>query len=199
MTVLSDVNILLVKVLPNYPICVYIMSDEQLTLIAPTIKYKHQFLAMGAEFLEEGLPSSWRYEDCKKDFQWYVLCRKLNSKGKSLPKSWVPWNEYWLLRSDDTLVGVSSLRHYLNEYLRNIAGHIGYQIMPSERKKGYGTEILRLTLQKAAQKKINPVLITCDEDNVGSIKIIEKNGGIFENTYFQDGMRAAKRRYWIHI
>lgn len=75
-------------------------------------------------------------------------------------------------------VGISRLRHFLNEQLREIGGHIGYATAKSERKKGYGSEILRLTIEKAYEMNINNLLLTCSVTNFGSRKIIEKNNGI---------------------
>ena len=92
-------------------------------------------------------------------------------------------------------VGFVSIRHKLNKHLRQIGGHIGYQIRPSKRKQGYGTLILKLALQKAKKLGIKKALITCDDDNIGSWKIIESNAGILQNKVkHQDKL---KRRYWI--
>ena len=62
-------------------------------------------------------------------------------------------------------------------HLEREGGHVGYDIRPSERNRGYGTEILRLTLEEARVRNIVPILVTCDDDNIASIRVIEKNGG----------------------
>ena len=95
-------------------------------------------------------------------------------------------------------IGWLDIRHSLTEHLREIGGHIGYAIRPSERGKGYGNKILELALPKAQELGIKDVLITCDADNTPSAKIIEKNGGVFENIKTtSDGV--PKRRYWINL
>jgi len=83
--------------------------------------------------------------------------------------------------------------------LRNIGGHIGFNIRPSERRRGYGTAILALTLEKAKELRLKRVLVTCDDNNVASAKIIEKNGGILEDKYWNDELEQPKRRYWIEL
>jgi predicted acetyltransferase len=80
-----------------------------------------------------------------------------------------------------------------------MGGHIGYEIRPVKRRQGYGTEILRLGLEKARELGLRKVLVTSDEDNIGSRKIIEHNGGIFENAIEIEGDPVQKLRYWIDI
>lgn len=80
---------------------------------------------------------------------------------------------------NNKIVGVGSLRHYLNDYLKEFGGHIGYSIRPSERKKGYGTKMLELLKEEAKKMEIKELLITCYSDNFGSQKVITNNGGVF--------------------
>lgn len=98
------------------------------------------------------------------------------SNGILSNPAFVPYTAYVFI-VDNKIVGVGSLRHELNEYLANFGGHIGYSIRPSERKKGYGKESLKLLLEEAAKKNINEVIVTCSSDNIGSQKVIEKNEG----------------------
>ena len=79
---------------------------------------------------------------------------------------------FWLI-IDGRPVGVGKLRHYLNDSLMTVGGHIGYSIRPTERGKGYGNLILKELLKKAREKGIADVLVTCREDNIRSRKVIE--------------------------
>ena len=154
------------------------------------------------EFLEalkvEGDAESWLFE--YKDESYTGIVEKLKhwKAGQSLPDSWVPATSLFLMR-DEVIVGRSSLRHELNDFLRTIGGHIGYYVRSDQRRKGYGTEILRLTLEKAKLLGLDRVLVTCDEGNIASAKIIERNGGVLEDTYQENEVAVPKRRYWIDL
>ncbi|MBW5448089.1 GNAT family N-acetyltransferase [Cohnella sp. CFH 77786] len=89
------------------------------------------------------------------------------------------------------------MRHRLNEKLLEIGGHIGYGIRPSERRKGYATEILKQALSKAKDLGISEALVTCDKENIGSAKTIIKNGGLLGSEAVVNG--TAIQRYWIKV
>ena len=175
------------------------MNAENIKLIEPTPELKSEFLAMVEENITAGEHRTWLYDQAMENFAKYVQDRIDWKEGKNLPKGWIPSSEFWLVRGKYGLLGTSSLRHTLTEHLRNIGGHIGYNIRPSERRKGYGTLILALTLEKARELGLKRVLVTCDEDNIASAKIIEKNGGRLENTYISKELKQPKRRYWIEL
>lgn len=129
------------------------------------------------------------------DFGFYLehLEQKVEADGK------VPDSVFFLLDEDrDRLLGAVNIRHYLNEKLLIEGGHIGDGIRPSERRKGYATEMIRLALVECKKLGIDRVLITCDKDNIGSAKSIRKNGGVLENEFVtSDG--AIEERYWIAL
>ena len=127
------------------------------------------------------------------------LIRELDKSANGIitnPK-WVPGTCFVAIDSNDKIVGVGSLRHYLNDSLMKSGGHIGYSIVPSQRKKGYGTKILNLLLEKAKNKDIDKVLVTCLENNIGSARVIENNGGKLENKIKVDDKTIC--RYWIDL
>ncbi|HYQ43031.1 MAG TPA: GNAT family N-acetyltransferase [Polyangiaceae bacterium] len=96
------------------------------------------------------------------------------------------------------IIGRISIRHSLNEQLERVGGHIGYVVVPEFRRRGHATEILRQGLRIArAPLGIERVLLTCDDDNIGSIRTIEKNGGTLENIIVGADLSKPKRRYWI--
>ncbi len=133
-----------------------------------------------------------------KTMKEYVDTLLAHSRGENLPNDWVSYSTFWLIDNDE-FIGDTHIRHTLNDHLRNIGGHIGYTIRPSKRKQGYGTKILKLALIEAKKLGIDFALITCDETNIGSKKIIEKNGGIFEKASEQSDGHEKKLLYWIKI
>ena len=88
------------------------------------------------------------------------------------------------------------MRHHLNESLKRYGGHIGYKIRPSYRRRGYGALICKLGIQGGAQTGVGDILITCDDDNIGSSRIIEANGGVLQDK-IDNGRGVLTRRYWI--
>ena len=106
---------------------------------------------------------------------------------------------YWLVDDQTTLfLGEAVIRHKLNDALRQDGGHIGYGVRCSKWNRGYGTKLLSLALEKAKERCISPVLITCNDDNPASARVIEKNGFLLENkiTVSKDGCDVLIRRYW---
>ena len=111
----------------------------------------------------------------------------------------MPDSVFFLLDVErDILLGAVNIRHYLNDYLLQFGGHIGDGIRPSERRKGYATEMIRLALIECKKLGINRVLMVCDKSNIGSAKSIINNGGILENEFVdEDG--EINQRYWIAL
>jgi predicted acetyltransferase len=115
--------------------------------------------------------------------------------GIDLPADFVP-STFLVADVDGEIVGRASIRHQLNEFLAREGGHIGYAVLVEHRRLGYATEILRQSLVIARSVGVERVLITCDDDNVGSATVIERCGGVFESLVdSREGV--PKRRYWI--
>ncbi|MCG8592530.1 MAG: GNAT family N-acetyltransferase [Proteobacteria bacterium] len=95
------------------------------------------------------------------------------------------------------LVGGARLRHRLIPVLHLDGGHIGYEIRPSDRRRGYATELLRCVLAEAASRGLTRVLLTAAQDNAASIRVIESNGGEADGTSLSPSSRKIMRRYWI--
>lgn len=85
----------------------------------------------------------------------------------------------------------------MNEFLSQIGGHIGYGVRPGQRQRGYATEMLRQALPICVGIGIGQALVTCDTDNIGSIKVIERCGGVFESVTRLPELKVQKRRYWL--
>ena len=100
---------------------------------------------------------------------------------------------------DNKLIGGFNLRHLLKGNLINHGGHIGYLIRPSERGKGYGTELLKMALTEAKKLGIEKVLVTCRNENTVSEKVILNNNGIYENDYYEEVAGKTFKRYWIEL
>lgn len=100
--------------------------------------------------------------------------------------------------NNDYLIGISDIRLGTNDFIQTFAGQIGYSVRPSQRGKGYASEILKLTLIEAAKCDLSKILITCNEPNIASAKVIEKNGGVLEKIIPHPGFPDVKS-YRINI
>lgn len=117
--------------------------------------------------------------------------------GRGLPPDVDP-SSFLFAFDHGRIIGRASIRHSLTAALGKVAGHIGYAVLPEFRNRGYATQILREATRFAHDELgLNRVLVTCDDDNAASIRVIEKNGGVYEDTYDDSTLRFPKRRYWI--
>ena len=102
----------------------------------------------------------------------------------------------WMVE-DDRYLGAIALRHELNDFLLEAGGHIGYGVRPSARRRGLATWALGAVLPKAAAFGLKQVLVTCDDANIASQRVIEGNGGVLED--IRDTQLGRTRRYWIDL
>ncbi|MBL9139760.1 MAG: GNAT family N-acetyltransferase [Verrucomicrobiales bacterium] len=167
-------------------------------LIPPSVAYRESFLLALREFRKEGLP--WwiggDLEIAEQDFAAFVA-RKLadatRRNGLVVPKT-----HLWAV-AEERFVGRISIHHELTDALRVEGGHIGYDTVPSLRGRGIATQMLRQALPVARTLGLSEVLLTCDETNAASIRVIEKNGGSLRETKTLDPTQPRKRYYWISL
>jgi len=136
--------------------------------------------------------------DSATPFAEYVELLHAQVRGERLPVRWVPSRTMFAF-CGGTIVGRLQLRLVLNDFLLRFGGHIGYVVLPDYRNRGYAQSMLRQGLAVARDSGIDPVLLTCDEDNASSAHVIEKSGGVLENVVEVLPGAPRKRRYWIHF
>lgn len=119
-------------------------------------------------------------------------------QGRNLPEDHVSSTTYYGFIGSH-VVGRLMLRHRLNDVLHKSGGHIGYVVVPEFRQRGIATQMLRLALPRALERDIGKLLITCDEDNTASKRVIEKCGGVLEGTSLHPETGVSQCRYWISL
>lgn len=173
------------------------MISEDLQLRELRVADEMSFLDAIREFTDAEMPFAFQHNP-NVSFQEYV--DKVNSwpYGENLPDDFVP-SSYYVAVKAGKIVGRLSFRHSLNDFLERIGGHIGYAVIPSQRRRGYAKGMLKQSLGFARKKGLNRVLITCDINNIASIRVIEANGGVLENTTNEPELKIQKYRYWISL
>ncbi|HEY3737197.1 MAG TPA: GNAT family N-acetyltransferase [Jatrophihabitans sp.] len=135
------------------------------------------------------------FRDDSSSWQQYVRRLELDRYGIDLPPGRVR-NAQLAAEADGVLVGRTSIRFQLDDWLRQFGGHIGYGVRPGYRRRGFATEILRQSLVIARAGGVGDVLICCHDANAGSAAVIEVAGGVLEGTV-HDATGELIRRYWI--
>lgn len=134
--------------------------------------------------------------DPARPFAEYVELLRAQVRGERLPQRWVPSRTMFAF-CGGAIVGRLQLRLVLSDVLLKFGGHIGYVVLRSFRNRGYAQSMLRQGLEVARVSGIDPVLLTCDEGNAASVRVIEKAGGVLENVVDVLPGAPRKRRYWV--
>lgn len=171
------------------------INPQNAVLVELSAKLKPQFLEMAADYQSAGEN---RYDADVEDFDASLERLEMYASGVNLPAGHVPSSEFFLL-GEGKLIGRVGIRHRLNRGLEIIGGHIGYDIRPSERNRGFGTLILHLALVKARGIGLKKVLLTCDADNFASARVIEKNGGRLDKQIIYEETGKLISHYWIEL
>lgn len=171
-------------------------------LVFPTKDYEAKAKEFIAEFYAHGseIAGSGSLDRYLKESTYDQWLAKIFSyiDIANVPAGKIPGLTYFFVREeDDSIVGMINIRLALNEFLRNEAGHIGYCIRPTERRKGYGTQLLRAGVTVCRRVDIKEVIVTCDKSNLGSAGVIRNCGGVLEAELYSETFGEVIQRYVI--
>ena len=172
---------------------------DKIILVKPDLSYADEIIKYKEESLAESpiINGSAGLDRFSSIEIWFEELKKRSCED-TVPKGLVPSSTYLGVREKDNyIVGMIDIRHYLNEYLTQVGGHIGYGVRKTERNKGYAKQMLKLALEKCKDLKMKKVLITCDEDNIASEKVILSANAKLEDIRNVDG--ENKKRFWIDL
>ena len=172
---------------------------NNLKLVSPSEEYREEWESIVKEIenaKERITPFALKGEAT--DYNEYLKNAKNNSLGVNLQNDRVPSDIFFLINNESKrILGAIDIRYSLNDYLYNYGGNIGYGIRPTERKRGYAIEMLKLALNICREKGMDKVLITCKSSNMASAKTMIKNGAVLENEVLEDDVLI--QRYWIKL
>lgn len=165
---------------------------NNICLVRPVLEMKEEALAYREEHFAEGeyvICGSELFDKTESYEEWLDSVTR-NTSPETVNENWVVTDTFFAVRkSDNRIVGIIDLRHTLNEFLKDF-GNCGYSVRPSERKKGYATEMLSEILQIAQAAGMEEIHISVEKENIASVKVIQKNGGVFERSFDHEGAMA---------
>lgn len=157
-------------------------------------KYVEEHFSVG----EDSLHGSSLLTEMESYSAWLTHLTKQSDKA-TVTSDWVVSTTLIAIRENDQkIIGTIDIRHELNGFLREFGGHIGFGVRPTERGKGYATEILRLGLKYCEILGLEKVMIACYKENTPSAKTIRKNGGVLEREFIHDDGKEIQV-YWINL
>ena len=176
-------------------------DDNDLILVRPSMEYEKELLSYKADFLAnsdsmDGCGPLRRHDNIKD----YIAEAESYTKKETLPEGKVIATQFLCVRkSDGRVVGMIQVRHYLNDYLKKYAGHIGYSVRPSERRHGYAKWMLRHALDYCRELGIDKAMVTCVDTNEASRRTILACGGKYDSYVYEPDEKKNLERYYIDL
>ncbi|WP_026511322.1 GNAT family N-acetyltransferase [Butyrivibrio sp. LC3010] len=177
---------------------------EGMKLVFPTLVYKDKAIEYINEFYEYGSEINgsgaldWFLKESTYE-KW--LDRLIGAMDiANLQETKVPGLTYFYVReTDNRIIGMINIRLALNDFLRKEGGHIGYSVRPTERRNGYGTDMLTEGLKVCNKIGIREVLVSCDKENLASVGVIKNCGGLLKEEFYSQTYDEMLQMYVIKL
>ena len=178
----------------------FVVMPTALSVSPPDLALREAFWAMLDDYAAHDPAEGEFFSRARPDFAAYVQSLNDEEQGINIPEGWVPCSHRWLLTESRDVAGTVRVRHnILLPYLAEEGGHIGYDVAPTFRGRGYAVQCLQAGLAVARTLGLTRVLVCADTDNPASWKTIEKCGGVLEREFYSNRFKCQVRRYWIEL
>lgn len=163
----------------------------RIRLVRPSIELKEKAIEFRQEFFDNGEPviNGSELLDKTDNYDDWLKAVTDNTSEATVSPDWVVTDTFFALDENDKIVGIIDLRHTLNDFLKDF-GNCGYSVRPTERRKGYATQMLRLVKAVAHDVGLSELHLSVERDNEPSVKTITANGGKYERSFEFEGEQA---------
>lgn len=160
----------------------------KIKLVRPTLEMKESALEYRKEHFDnnERIINGSELLDKADSYEEWLTSVTNNTSADTATPNWVVTDTFFAVDENGNIIGIIDLRHTLNDFLKDF-GNCGYSVRPSERRKGYATEMLRQILEVAKNAGLQEVHLSVERENVASVKTIVKNGGVYERSFEYKG------------
>ena len=177
-------------------------GKENVILVRPDASYAEEIASYRKEMLlaNSSMDGTGALRRMENPLEWLKHNKRMEHPD-TVPKDKVPATQFALVDPENgRILGMLQVRHYLNEYLRNFAGNIGYSVRPTERRKGYAKKMLKQALVFCREELgLDKVLISCLVENEPSRRTILACGGVFEEKVYEHIEGVWLEKYWISL
>lgn len=167
------------------------MDKRIIDLVRPTLEMKESALEYRKEHFDnnERIIHGSELLDKTDSYEEWLTSVTNNTSADTVNPNWVITDTFFAVDESGKIIGIIDLRHTLNDFLKDF-GNCGYSVRPSERRKGYATEMLRQILEVAKESGLQEIHLSVERENVASVKTILKNGGVYERSFEYKGEEA---------
>lgn len=166
--------------------------NKRISLIRPTLELKEEALAYRREHFAHGedIINGSELFDKTESYEEWLSAVTLNMNPETVNENWVVTDTFFAVREDDNkIIGIIDLRHTLNDFLKDL-GNCGYSVRPSERNKGYATEMLGQVCDIARKYGMPKLKLSVEKNNLASVRTIQKNGGVYSYSFMFENEQA---------
>lgn len=163
----------------------------KIRLVRPAYDMKEQALDYRKEHFDnnEMIINGSELLDKTDSYEEWLESVSINASVETVNPNWVVTDTFLAIDENEKIIGIIDLRHTLNDFLKDF-GNCGYSVRPSERRKGYATEMLRQIVEIAKEAGLQELQLSVERNNEPSVKTIVKNGGIYERSFEFEGEQA---------